>query len=202
MACVSTVPLVHAAFIPIAQPVAAYTSGTTLLPLPAATCSNLGTPADPCPANTVNQPLTVGTFTVSFSSPDSGNLVISRAAVPVGWSTWNVPPAVESNTPRVLQDEVNLTCPLCTLLLSFNSPVQTFGFEAEPDPFGVAHTISATFLNGASTVGTITIPFSTGNSSARWFAATTTGSDQFTSVRVTIDGADFAFAQLRFGAQI
>ena len=121
-------------------------------------------------------------FTVSFSSPDLGNLVIARAAVPVGWATWNTPPAVETSTPRVLQDEPNLTCVLCTLNLSFSSAVTTFGLEMEPDPLPNPHTITATFLNGVNTVGTIPITFATGNSSARLFAASATGGDQRSTV--------------------
>jgi hypothetical protein len=100
----------------------------------------------------------------------------------------------------VLQDLVNLTCSTCTLNLAFSTAVKTFGLEMEPDPLATAHTISATFLNGAATVGTITIPFAGGNSSARLFSATTPD-QQFTNVQLTIDGTDFAMAQLRFSAQ-
>jgi hypothetical protein len=187
-ACISVVPMAHAAFIVIPQPVAAYTGGTTLLSLP--------------PAGTVVNALTNGTFTLTFTSPDAGTQVIARDAVPVGWSTWNSPPAVESSTPRVLQDLVNLTCTTCTLDLAFSSPVGTFGFEAEPDPLSIPHSITATFFNGAATLGSIPVAFPNGNGTARLFAATTSGSDQFTSVRITIDGTDFAMAQLRFGQQI
>jgi hypothetical protein len=100
----------------------------------------------------------------------------------------------------VIQDEVSDTCTTCTLTLAFSSAIKTFGFEAEPDPFPSTHTINATFLNGASTVGTISRTFATGNMAARLFGATTTD-QQFTSVVITIDGTDFALAQFRYSAQ-
>ena len=198
VACITTVGPAQAAFIVIPQPNSIYTSGTTLLPITQPACTNLGTPADPCPAASLVGSLAAGPFTVSISSPDAGTQVIARAAVPVGWATWNTPPAVESSTPRVIQDEVNLTCATCTLNFAFSTPIQTFGFEAEPDPFPSGHSITAAFLNGASTVGTISIAFPSGASTARLFAATT--DQQFTNVRVTVDGTDFAMAQFRAGA--
>jgi PEP-CTERM motif len=152
--------------------------------------------------NTPVSSLTQAGFTVTFTSPDAGTVVTSRANVPVGWGTWNSPPAVESSTPPVLQDSPNLTCVTCTLNLGFSNPVTTFGLEMEQDPNNTAHTISATFLNGGATVGNITIPFAGGISTARLFAANATGADQFTSVKITIDGTDFAMAQLRFGGPI
>lgn len=177
-----------------------YVGATTLVPITQPSCTNLGSPADPCPAGTLVNALSAGGLTITFSSPDSGNLLISRQNVPVGWGSWNSPPAVESSTPKVAQNEVNLTCALCTLTMSFSSPVKTFGFEAEPDPLPNAHTITATFFNGATTVGTISKTFSTGLGTASLFAASTPD-QQFTSVNVTVDGTDFAIAQLRFSAQ-
>lgn len=176
-----------------------YVGATTLIPITQPSCTNTGTPGDPCPANTIVNSLSAGGLTVNFSSPEAQNLLVSRENVPVGWATWNTPPFVESSTPKVAQDLVDLSCAICTLTMSFSTPVKTFGFEAEPDPFPTGHTITATFFNGASTVGSISIPFPTGVGSARLFAATT--DEQFTRVNVTINGTDFAIAQLRFSTE-
>jgi hypothetical protein len=181
LACVSA----QAAFIVIPQPTAAYTSGTTLIPVPA-------------PGTTVTS-LTQSGFTVTLSSPDAGTQLTARANVPVGWATWNSPPAVESNTPPVIQDSPNLTCTTCTLNLAFSTALKTFGLEMEPDPLATPHTITANFFNGAVTVGSIAKTFPGGNGTASLFAATTPD-QQFTNVQITIDGTDFAMAQLRFSA--
>lgn len=198
LGCIFMAVPAQAAFVQIPLVTPGYISNTTLIPITQPACTNTGNPADPCPAGSIVSSMSATGFTVNFSSPDAGNLLVARAPVPVGFGTWNVPPFVETSTPRVLQDLVNLTCTTCTLNMTFSTPVKTFGFEAEPDPFGRAHTITATFLNGAATVGTIPFTFSTGNSSARLFAAST--DQQFTGVNVTIDGTDFALAQFRFGA--
>lgn len=198
LGCILTAVPAQAAFVQIPLVTPGYVSNTTLIPITQPACTATGNPGDPCPPASIVTSMSASGFTVNFSSPDPGNLLVARAPVPVGFATWNVPPFVETSTPRVLQDLVNLTCSLCTLNMTFSTPVKTFGFEAEPDPFGTTHTITATFLNGATVVGTIPFTFSTGNSSARLFAAST--DQQFTGVNVTIDGTDFAIAQLRFGA--
>lgn len=176
-----------------------YVNETTLIPITQPSCTNTGNPGDECPAATIITALSAGGLTVNFSSPEVQNLLVSREPVPVGWATWNDPPAVETSTPKVAQNLVDLTCATCTLTMSFSMPVRTFGFEAEPDPFPSGHVITATFFNGATTVGAITIPFPTGFGSARLFAATT--DEQFTRVNVSVTGTDFAIAQLRFSTE-
>ena len=195
--CVAFVQPAKAAFIPIPLVTSTYVSSTTLVPITAPACTHTGTSSDPCPSASLVSTMSAGGETLTFSSPDAGNLLIARAAVPAGWASWNSPPFVESSTPRVLQDEVNPTCAVCTLNITLSTPAQTFGVEVEPDSFGVFHTITATFYNGATIVGSIPVTFATGNSSARLLAATT--DTQFTNIQLTIDGTDFATAQFRFG---
>ena len=170
----------QAALIQIPLPTAAYTSGTNLLP--------------PGPQDVAVSSLTDGVFTVGFS----GATVIPRAPVPVGWQTWASPPSTENATPRIDEFQTPLTCMTCTVTLSFSSPVKTFGFEAETDPFPNPHTLTIMFLNGGTTVGTITQPYSTGFATAKLIAETTPD-HQFTAVTITGD-TDFAIAQVRYSA--
>ncbi len=180
----------RAAFITIDLPNAIYTGGTTLIPIPAvATLNTLAVTS-----------ITGGGQTIAFSSPDPGTTILyAQPPVPVGFQTWNSPPFVETNTPRIIQDQVSTLCATCTLTLSFSTPVKTFGVELESDPLFNIHTLTETFFNGAATVGSITKTMN-GNASARLFAATT-DDQQFTSVKIMIDGTDFALAQFRFSAQ-
>ncbi len=168
----------QAAFIQIPLPNTTYTSGTTLVPP--------GTQDVPVTS------LSSGGFTVSFTGATA---VIPRAPVPVGWQTWAAPPFTETATPRVDEIQTPLVPANQTVTLSFNTPVQTFGFEAEIDSFS-AHTLTVNFLNGAISVGTIVQAYPTGISSARLIAGTTPD-QQFTSISINGD-TDFAIAQIRF----
>jgi len=165
-------------FVTITQPVASYTGSTTLL-----------TPA--VPDYTVITDLTDGGVTVSFSPS------VTVYTVGVGWATWGSPPDTESSTPRVLFDvgETMLT-------LMFDTPLYTFGFEAEPNPFTV-DTMVATYYSGLTPVGTISRDVD-GYYGARLFAASTTTSP-FTSVvfeDLAGSGHDFAIAQLRVASAV
>src|SRR5579862_1684386 len=72
-----------ASLITIAQPNAAYTSSTTLLPVTGVELAFVTS-------------VTNGPFTVTFSEP------MQIDTVPTDWLTWGSPPAVENPTPRVL----------------------------------------------------------------------------------------------------
>jgi hypothetical protein len=160
-------------FTPIPQPVAAYTGATTNL-------------APSIPANgTSLTSLADATETINFSSS------VIAGTVPTTFATWNSPPAVESSTPRVLIDGG-----ATSLTLNLSHAARTFGFEAEPALFGL-HNLTATFMDGAQVVGTISHSVE-GDAGALLFAAST---DQaFTSVVFTADAGagGFALAQVRY----
>lgn len=161
-------PAAQAQFTPISQPDAWYISNTTLLPTPTV-----------WPAWSV----TDGSFTVNLSAPADWD----RIAPGGGWSTWNSPPWVEPTPTHVLYTGVT------SLTMTFSNPVSIFGFEAEPDPFGV-HNLSAVFYLAGNPVGSITLPVE-GNAGARLFAARGTFFDE-----VVFGGpVDFAIARLRYG---
>jgi hypothetical protein len=163
-----------AQFTTFATPTPAYTGSTTVIPIPGA---NLSTTTS----------LTDGTETLTFSST-----VDVRTVPSGGWATWNSPPAVESATPRVIA-AVSAT----TLTITLSSPRTTFGIEIEPN--NGTQTITATYFNGGTTLGTISQSV-VGSSGALLFAASTT--TPITSVTVTAPAAasGFAMAQFRYGS--
>lgn len=157
----------------ISQPDAAYVSSTTLLAI---------TPANGTPMNSIS----AGAQTVTFSSP------LNAATVPGGgWSSWGSPPNTESATPRVLVSSG------ASVTLTLSTPVNVFGFEVEPNNFGV-FTVTATFMNGATVLGTVT---RTPNGSAGALLAAASSTAPITSVVVTAaaGAGGFAIAQLRYG---
>jgi hypothetical protein len=170
----------RADFIAISQPTAAYTSSTTNIPI-----------TDPDYTNITS--LSDGTMTLSFSSQ------VQTRTVPNSWGTWGSPPFTESNTPRLLTTCIGSACGN-SLTITLSQPASIFGFEAEPNVFGV-YNITASFYQGATLVGTISQGVD-GNSGARLFAAQTS-TNPFTTVVITAEsGADgFAIAQLRYSLQ-
>jgi hypothetical protein len=163
-----------AQFTPISTPTGSYTGSTTSIPVVGANFSTLTS-------------LSSGAQTVTFSS------TLDVRTVPGGgWATWASPPNTESATPRVV---AALGAPTLTLILA--QPASTFGFEIEPNDTGV-FTITATFRNGGSTLGTITQGIQ-GNAGARLIAASST--TPITSVVISApSGGGFALAQIRFGS--
>jgi len=162
----------QAQFAVISQPDAAYLSATSLLPITVADFTDVSAVTD-------------GTFTVDLSSPMNARTVPGG-----GWATWGAPPDSEGATPRVLysNDATSVT-------LTFDHPVNIFGLEAEPNRFDLAH-FTATFLNGATTVGSIDLDIN-GSAGARLLAASDlTG--QFTSVNILARDT-FAIGLLRYG---
>ncbi|KPJ74635.1 MAG: hypothetical protein AMS14_05150 [Planctomycetes bacterium DG_20] len=164
-------------FVQISMPDAAYLASTTKIPITVSDGTYIGSLSDP-------------DLTVSFS-----HLVYAATVPGGGWATWSSPPWSESGTPRVLVDTGT------TVRLDFSTPTKTFGVEMEPNIFDV-FTLTADFYDGASLVGSISIPVQ-GQAGARLFAGATT-SDKFTHVVLSApSGASgYAFAQVRYGELI
>ena len=181
LAClVASIPA-SAAFVQIPQPNAGYTSSTTLIPI-----TN-----PPYPDLTILNSIADPNLTINFSTG------LEARTVPPTWATWNVPPAVETSTPRVLKTP-GLGNTLLTL--SFSKPLTIFGLEAEPDPNLNSPTFLVTenFFNGATNVGSISMNVN-GNGGALLFAGQATApTSPFTSVNITAGATDFAIAQLRY----
>jgi hypothetical protein len=134
--------------------------------------------------------LSNSTFAANFSTP------MQVLDVPDGWGSWSSPPFSESSTPRVFwtQGPSQLT-------ITMSAPVQTFGFELQPDQAGL-FSFTATFFNGPDEIGSIVRDVS-GDSGARLFAGTVTGTTPLiTSVRISSGGQDFAIAQVRYSLPV
>lgn len=150
-----------------------YVSATTNIAVPGSEFDTLNSVSD-------------GKLSVGFSIP------MQILNVGDGWGTWSSPPFSESSTPTVLwtQGPTQVT-------LMFSAPVQTFGFELQPDQFGLFSS-TAIFFSGANQIGTIARNVD-GDSGARLFAGTVTGSTGLiTSVQISIVGTDFAIGELSY----
>lgn len=164
-----------AQFTPISTPDAGYTGSTTLVAI---------TPSDGTNVPT----LSGGGQTVTLSTPLSAATVGGGG----GWATWGSPPNTEGANPRVLKTLTALT----SLTLTLSSPTTTFGLEIEPSAFSV-HSVTVTFMNGSTTLGSVTRSVD-GNAGALLFAATNT--TPITSVVLSVPSAagGFAIGQFRF----
>jgi hypothetical protein len=168
----------------IPQPVASYTSSTSLIDISALT-GNVDS-------------ITGGGLTVNFSTPMS----VLKTGASGGWGTWNSPPATENNKPKVLYSkgatDVDMT---------LSMPVSTFGFEAQPD-LSDTEVMKAAFFDAAGDdLADITLNVS-GNAGALLFALST-GMPNITRVDLTDLGptgkggcaaCDFALAEVRFAS--
>ncbi len=123
-------------------------------------------------------------LTVSFSES------LEPLTVPTGFATWGTPPETEQAEPRVWFSDG-----ATDVTFSFSSPLDVWGFEAQPNPFEVLD-ITVEFFDGAALVGSITRAVD-GEGGARLFAAAADAGEKFTSVRIFSE-ADFAVAQLRY----
>jgi hypothetical protein len=104
-----------------------------------------------------------------------------------GWFGWSSPPDSESDTPRVLGTTSQLE-------ITLDTPSLVFGFEAEPNLFGV-QSIVVDFFGGGVFRGSITSSVE-GDSGARLFAGfSSLGIDD---IQISSTG-DFGIAQLRYG---
>ena len=162
----------HADFLTIPQPSAAYLSRTTLASFPD-------------PDYTLIGALNIGGETIVYDNS------LEERTVPASWTSWGAPPAVESATPRV-----GFTSGNSLLGIGFSKPVFTFGFEVSPNN-QQPEPISAQFFSGTMLLGTITLSPSGSNGALLYAASTST--NPFTSV-VIADAAsgDFAIAEQRF----
>ncbi len=166
-----------AQFTQISTPDAAYTSSTTLIPITAANgTTGINSVTDGSQTITLSTGLTAGQVGVS------------------GWSTWNSPPNAETATPKVLLR----TSTLASLELTLSTPTTTFGFELEPNTFGV-FPISVAFMNGATTLGTVTRS-PDGSSGSLLFAATSSTPITSVVITATSGGNGYAVAQFRYSA--
>jgi hypothetical protein len=171
---------VHASFMQIPQPDAAYTSSTTLIPITGSDGDTTLTLSD------ANLTVTFSTLMQEFTAGSS-------------WSNWGSPPAVETSTPRVLSP---FDFTLNTVTLSFSQPLTTFGLEAEPDALTQgAFPVRLDFFSGITLLGTVSN--SLDGTTAALFAANSTTS--ITSVTLTIEGnandpagTDPGIAQIRY----
>jgi hypothetical protein len=161
-----------AQFSPISQPVASYTSGTSLIALVGTDGASVSS-------------ITDGVQTVSLSQ------AMSLATVPATWGTWGSPPNTETSTPRVLA-----VFSSATITYTLSRPSNTFGFELEPNNAG-NYNVTTTFLNGTIVLGSVSRVIS-GHNGALLEAASS--SSPITAVVVSADpGANgFAVAQFRY----
>jgi|WetSurMetagenome_2_1015567.scaffolds.fasta_scaffold24661_2 hypothetical protein len=154
---------------PVSQPDASYVASTGLVAITATNLTDVTT-------------ITNGSQTVTFSSS-----VNARTVPGGGWATWAAPPATESATPRVLYSTAT------SLTLTLSTPANGFGFEIEPNAGTQTFTVS--YMNGATTLGTVTVT-PTGTSGALLAAAYS--STPVTSVVITAPAGGFAIAQVRY----
>jgi hypothetical protein len=167
-ACLS----LRADFMTIPQPTRAYVSSTTLLDF-----------TDP--EGTIVGGLSDGIETLIYGNS------LTEYSVPVDWSNWGTPPAVETSTPQI-----GFTAGFSSLSINLWRPATTFGFELGPDALATEETTAA-FYSGRTLVGTINLtPDGAGH--ALLFAASTT-TNPFTSVVVTnLADDDFAIGRQRY----
>jgi hypothetical protein len=172
----------HATLLTIAQPGAAYTSSTSLLPVTADELANVSS-------------LTDGILTATFSEPLQVATVVNTD--PTNWFNWGSPPAVENANPRVL---ISPGTTSTLLTITFSQPVTLFGLEGMPDGFG-PEPMTENFFNGATNIGSISL-IPDGSVGALLFAASST--IPITSINITTtadplaNGTDFAIGDLRY----
>jgi hypothetical protein len=162
----------HAAIVAISSPDAAYTSSTSVIPITDPLFTGLTSISD-------------GTLTIDFDS------TVEVRSVPAGgWATWSSPPESEDATPTVL-----FTLGDTSVELTFDSPLDVFGVEVEPNPFAV-HTITMSFFDGLTLLGSVARPVD-GSAGARLLAGTGDAGETFDRVVIS-STADFAMAQPRY----
>jgi len=169
-------PATAATFTPITQPDAAYVASTTKIDISGLT------------NYTSYSSITDGTLTVNFSSS-----LEKRGPVPTGWATWSSPPDSETANPHVLfTGGYGAT----SLTMTLSQPVNTFGFELEPNPFTLEwYTVDFTIMSGPTVIGNITMQVH-GSYGARLFAGSVTGGS-FDQIVINGD-REFAIAQVRY----
>jgi len=149
-----------ATFTPISSPNAAYLAATNYIDIdPSAT-------SDGSFVNSISD----GTQTVYFKVPDgSANYAVQKLTAPGGgWATWSVAPDSQRGPADTLPV---FSSNLATeMRFQLATPVNIFGFEAQPDLFAL-HTMVAKFYDASNNLlGTISRNVN-GNAGARLFAA-------------------------------
>lgn len=166
------VPQLHAAFVQIVDPDAAYLSSTIKAPITA-------------PDNEVFNTLTAGAFQLTLSSE------LTAGTVGNNWATWGSAPDAEESAPRV-----GMLFGSSSWTLTLSEAVGTFGVEVEPNNFSVFE-FTLNFFQNATQIGSITRSVD-GSAGSRLFAGSATGGQFITSVTMTSgDSSGFAAAQFR-----
>jgi hypothetical protein len=172
-----------ATFVPISSPDAAYLAATNYI--------------DPSaiPDGSFVSSISDGTQTVHFKTPDgSATYGVQKFTAPGGdWGTWSQAPdsqrGASDTLPVFYSNEATM------LRFGLATPVNIFGFEAQPNPFTV-HTMVAKFYDASDNLlGTITRNV-TGNKGARLFAAQ---SDVPIAYVVFSSDVDWAVGAFRYG---
>ena len=181
-----------AQFSAIATPTATYTGSTTLIPITQPDCSGSPAPGNPTTLNS----LSTGPQTVTFSTAMTVNTAGVFPNCGGGWASWGAPPNTESSTPRV----VDTTSTSLTMTLAV--PSSTFGFEVEPAnscpiSFPCPYNITATFFNGATQLGAISLNLN-GNAGAMLEAASSTTPITRVVIAAAPGSGGFGIAQLRY----
>lgn len=172
-------------FTPISSPDATYLASTTYIdPSGIQDDTNVTSISD-------------GTQTVTFSLADGSAVyhVNKRTAPGGGWATWSQVP----DSQRSPNGELPVFWSNGAQVLRFglSTPVNIFGFEAEPNPLTV-HTMTAKFYDASDNLlGTISRDVN-GNAGARLFAARSDVPIKYVVFRSDVDWAVGAF---RYGTQ-
>jgi hypothetical protein len=168
-------------FTPISSPDAAYLASTSYIAPPIADYTNVTSISD-------------GTQTVYFSLADgSAAYPVNKRTAPGSWATWSQAPDSQRGAGDTLP--VFYSNGATVLRFGLATPVNIFGFEAEPNPFAV-HTMVAKFYDAADNLlGTITRSVN-GKSGARLFAAQ---SDVPIAYVVFSSDVDWAVGAFRYG---
>jgi hypothetical protein len=169
----------------ISSPTTEYLANTTLIPVTGSNLSSVPT-------------LTGGGRTIGFSP---------AMTVFTAWSVWGAPPDTESTTPRVVASAPNQSAETLTI----SPPAATVGFEIEPSNFcaptpsctsgpATPFTFTVTFLNGTTTLGTVTRSIFYNAARLIAFSSAT----PITTVQISVPTAagGFALAQFRFGTTL
>jgi len=174
-----------ATFVPISSPDAAYLAATNYI--------------DPSaiPDGSFVSSISDGTQTVHFKTPDgSATYGVQKFTAPGGdWGTWSQAP----DSQRGASDTLPVFYSNDATMLRFGlaTPVNIFGFEAEPNAFAV-HTMVAKFYDASNNLlGTISRNVH-GIAGARLFAAQ---SDVPIAYVVFSSDVDWAVGAFRYGTQ-
>lgn len=177
------------AFTPISSPDAAYLASTTYI--------------DPSaiPDWTDVTSITDGTLTVSFKdAAGSASLAMNKRTAPGGgWGTWSQAPdsqrAPGEELPVFYSNEAT------ALRFTLSVPVNIFGFEAEPNPFGLHNMVAKFYDTSGNLLGSISRDVD-GFAGARLFAASSPTPIAYVVFSSDVDWAVGAFRYGQLGAPV